>query len=89
MLNQIILLHSIMNNTTLTDRVNEALEEVRPFLISDGGNVELVEIENNKVKVRFTGACSDCSINQSTLKLSVESTIKKHAPEIDEVISIN
>ncbi|MDR1876185.1 MAG: NifU family protein [Flavobacteriaceae bacterium] len=74
---------------TLTDRVNKALEEIRPFLISDNGDVELVEIiKDNKVIVRFTGACSECSINHSTLKLGVEATIKKHVPEITEVLSL-
>ncbi len=73
---------------TLTDRVNNALKEIRPFLVSDGGDVELIEVKNNKVKVKLIGACSDCSINQSTLRLGIESTIKKHVPEIEEVINI-
>lgn len=72
----------------LAEKVNEALKEIRPFLLSDGGDVELIEVKDNKVKIKFLGACSDCSINQSTLKLGVESTIKKHIPEIVEVISI-
>ncbi|MCX8676440.1 MULTISPECIES: NifU family protein [Apibacter] len=78
-----------MQMNTLTDRINQALEEIRPFLMSDGGDVKLIEIKDNKVFVSFTGACSDCSINQSTLKLGIESTIKKHVPEIEEVISIS
>ncbi|MGM5630857.1 NifU family protein [Apibacter raozihei] len=77
-----------MSNTTLADKIHEALDEIRPFLISDGGDIELIEIKDNKVKIKFIGACSDCSINQSTLKLGVETTIKKHVPEIEEVISV-
>jgi Fe-S cluster biogenesis protein NfuA len=73
---------------TLTDRINKALEEVRPFLISDGGDVELIKVADNKVTIKFTGSCSDCPINQSTLKMGIETTIKKHVPEIEEVISV-
>ncbi|TWP23398.1 NifU family protein [Apibacter muscae] len=75
-------------NNSIIDKVNKALEEVRPFLVADGGDVELIDIQDNVVTIKFTGACSDCSINQSTLKLGIESTIKKHVPEILEVISI-
>ncbi|TWP27932.1 NifU family protein [Apibacter muscae] len=75
-------------NNSITDKVNKALEEVRPFLVADGGDVELIDIQDHVVTIKFTGACSDCSINQSTLKLGIESTIKKHVPEILEVISI-
>lgn len=70
------------------DKVEKALEEIRPFLISDGGNIKLLSIENNIVKVQLEGACSGCSVNQMTLKNGVEATIKKYAPEIEEVINI-
>ena len=68
--------------------VEKALDEIRPFLISDGGNIKLLSIEEGVVKVQLEGACSGCSVNQMTLKNGVEATIKKYAPEIQEVINI-
>lgn len=67
-----------MNAQELKVNVEKALDEIRPFLISDGGNITLIDIVDNKhVKVRLEGACNSCSINQSTMKAGVESTIKK------------
>lgn len=78
-----------MTSDELKDKVEEALEEIRPFLKSDGGNISLVAIEDNKrVKVRLEGNCVGCSVNQMTLKSGVEMTIKKHAPQIEEVVNI-
>ena len=68
--------------------VEKALEEIRPFLMSDGGNIQLLSIENNIVKVQLQGACTGCSVNLMTLKNGVEATIKKYAPQILEVINI-
>jgi Fe-S cluster biogenesis protein NfuA len=73
----------------LTQRIEEALDEIRPFLKSDGGDIALVDIEDTTVKVQLLGACVDCSVNQMTLKQGVELTIKKHAPEIREVVNIS
>ena len=73
----------------LNQRIEQALEEIRPFLKSDGGDIELVGIENKTVKVQLLGACVGCSVNQMTLKNGVEMTIKKHAPQIKEVISVD
>jgi Fe-S cluster biogenesis protein NfuA len=70
------------------DNVEKALEEIRPFLMSDGGNIKLLSIENEIVKVHLEGACIGCSVNQMTLKNGVEATIKKYAPQIVEVINI-
>ena len=70
------------------NNVEKALEEIRPFLISDGGNIKLLSIEKNIVKVQLEGACSGCSVNQMTLKNGVEATIRKYAPHIEEVINI-
>ena len=69
--------------------VEKALDEIRPFLISDGGNIRLLSIENNTVKVQLEGACNGCSVNQMTLKNGVEATIKKYVPSIERVININ
>ena len=68
--------------------VEKALEEIRPFLMSDGGNIKLLSIENEVVKVQLEGACIGCSVNQMTLKNGVEATIKKYAPNIQEVINV-
>lgn len=78
-----------MTQQELTTRVEEALNEIRPFLQNDGGDIELVSIEEDKVvNVKLLGACVGCSVNQMTLKLGVEMTIKKHVPQIEKVVSI-
>lgn len=78
-----------MTTEELTIEVEKALAEIRPFLESDGGNISLVSIEEDKhVKVRLEGACTNCSVNQMTLKAGVETTIKKFAPQIETVINI-
>ena len=78
-----------MSSKDLTENVEKALEEIRPFLQNDGGNINLIGIENEKVvKVQLIGACSTCTVNQMTLKSGVEMTIKKYAPQIKSVINI-
>jgi len=73
----------------LIEKVNTALDEIRPFLAADGGDISLIEIEEDRiVKVQLHGACAGCSVNQMTLKSGVEMTIKKHAPQIEEVVNI-
>ncbi len=68
--------------------INKALEEIRPFLLTDGGDVSLVGIDDTIVKVEFLGACTSCNINKMTLKNGIEYTIKKYAPHITEVIAV-
>ncbi|PQJ75385.1 MULTISPECIES: NifU family protein [Polaribacter] len=68
--------------------VEKALDEIRPFLMSDGGNIKLLSIEDFIVKVQLEGACTGCSVNQMTLKNGVEATIKKYVPQIKEVINV-
>lgn len=73
----------------LREKVLNALDEIRPFLAADGGDISLIDIENDKVvKVQLEGACAGCSVNQMTLKSGVEMTIKKHAPQIEQVINL-
>lgn len=69
--------------------VEKALEEIRPFLLSDGGNIKLLSIEKKVVTVQLEGACIGCSVNQMTLKNGVEATIKKYAPQIIEVVNVS
>lgn len=78
-----------MEDQELRTKVENALEEIRPFLKSDGGDISLVGIEDGKtVQVRLEGACVGCSVNQMTLKSGVEMTIKKYAPQIESVINV-
>lgn len=78
-----------MTTEELRINVEKALEEIRPFLQSDGGDISLISIDNeNSVKVKLEGACVGCSVNQMTLKSGVEMTIKKYAPQIEEVVNI-
>ncbi|MFY7758146.1 MAG: NifU family protein [Flavobacterium stagni] len=78
-----------MSQDQLIENIEKALEEIRPFLNSDGGDIKLVSIEEDKhVKVRFEGACIGCSVNQMTLKAGVETTIKRYAPQIETVENV-
>ena len=79
-----------MSSEELKLNVEKALDEIRPFLQSDGGDINLLSIDNDKlVKVQLTGACTSCSVNQMTLQLGVETTIKKYAPQIKKVVKVN
>lgn len=78
-----------MTTKELVIEIEKALEEIRPFLNSDGGDISLVSIEDDKhVIVRLEGACTNCSVNQMTLKAGVATTIKKYAPQIESVNNI-
>lgn len=78
-----------MTTEEIRMNVERALDEIRPFLESDGGNISLVEVEDDKhVKVRLEGACVGCSVNQMTLKAGVETTIKKYVPQIETVVNV-
>lgn len=69
-------------------KVEKALEEVRPFLQSDGGDITLLEVTEDTVKVKFEGNCVGCNVSHMTLKSGVEATIKRYAPQIKNVIEI-
>jgi len=75
--------------TDLLRRVNETIDNLRPYLQSDGGDIEVFEItDENIVKVRLQGACSDCPFSEQTLKAGVEQALLKDIPEIKGVITI-
>jgi len=77
-----------MDQEELTKKVELALDEIRPFLKNDGGDISLLSIDDGKiVRVKLEGACVGCSVNQMTLKSGVEMTIKKYAPQIESVIN--
>lgn len=73
----------------ITLRVEQALETIRPFLIADGGNVELVEItEDLTVKLKLVGACSSCDMSQMTMKAGLEEGIRKAVTEVKAVVAV-
>jgi len=79
-----------INKKEIEVKVIEALEQLRPFLQADSGDMELVEIQDDAtVVVRLLGSCKDCSMSMMTLKAGLESAVKKMAPEVKEVIAIN
>ena len=73
---------------SIETKVKKALESIRPFLNNDGGDIELVEIKDNKVYVKLLGNCSGCHISNSAIKLGVETTVKQHVPSIESVVNI-
>jgi Fe-S cluster biogenesis protein NfuA len=74
-----------MSLTLTADNVETVLDEMRPYLIADGGNVELVEIDGPIVKLRLQGACGSCPSSTMTLKMGIERRLKEFIPEIAEV----
>ena len=79
-----------MTSEEVRTNVEKALDEIRPFLQSDGGDISLVSIDNDRlVKVRLEGNCIGCTVNQMTLKSGVEMTIKKYVPQIEEVVNLS
>jgi len=72
----------------MKEKVEAALNKVRPALQADGGDVELVDVTDGVVKVRLTGACGGCPMSQMTLKMGIERHLKKEVPEVKEVVSV-
>jgi len=73
----------------MKEKVEKALEKIRPMLAADGGNVELVEVsDSGTVKLKLTGTCGCCPMSQMTLKMGIEKLIKQEVPEIKEVVAI-
>ncbi len=73
----------------MKDKIERALESIRPALQADGGDVELVSVENGVVKVRLTGACSGCMMSQVTLTEGIEKAIKEAVPQIESVVAVS
>ena len=80
-----------MENETMAlthENVDKVLDELRPFLMADGGNVEIVEIDGPVVKVRLQGACGSCPSSTMTLKMGIERKLKEMIPEVSEVVQV-
>ncbi len=74
---------------TMKEKIEKAIEQIKPNLQVDGGDVELVDVsDDGVVKVKLLGACHGCPMSQMTLKMGIERHLKKEVPEIKEVISI-
>ncbi|MBU1091179.1 MAG: NifU family protein [Candidatus Omnitrophica bacterium] len=73
----------------MKEKVEKALEKVRPMLMADGGNVELVEVtDDGVVKLKLTGACGACPMSSMTLKMGIEKILKQEVPEVKEVVAV-
>lgn len=73
----------------MKDRVEKALEKIRPVLAADGGNVDLVEVtDDGIVKLKLTGTCGCCPMSQMTLKNGIEKMLKEEVPEVKEVVAL-
>ncbi len=72
----------------MKEAVEKALEKIRPMLQRDGGDVELVEVDNGVVKVRLTGACKGCPMSQMTLKNGIERLLKQEVPGLTAVEAV-
>lgn len=72
----------------MREKVEAALDGIRPALLADGGNVELVNVEEGVVTVRLTGACGGCPMSTMTLRHGIERVIREQLPEVKEVVAI-
>ena len=77
-------------NRIMFEKVDRALDEIRPHLEVDGGNIELIDVtEDNYARIRWTGNCEHCSMSAMTMKAGVEQAIRSRIPEIRGVIAMN
>jgi len=72
----------------MKEKVQKALDKIRPHLQADGGDVDLVEVKGGVVKVRLTGACGGCPMATMTLKNGIERALKEQVPEVKEVVAV-
>jgi len=72
----------------MREKVEKAIEKIRPFLQRDGGDIEFIDVVDGVVKVKLKGACGSCPMSAMTLKMGVEKQLKDEIPEVKEVISI-
>ena len=72
----------------MKEKVEKAIEQIRQYLQADGGDIELVEVQDGIVKVKLLGACKGCPMAQITLQQGVENVIKKEVPEVKSVVAV-
>ena len=72
----------------MRDKVEEVLNQIRPLLVRDGGNVELVDINDGVVEVKLSGACAGCAMSTMTLKMGIERILKQEIPDVKEVVAV-
>lgn len=72
----------------MKEKVVEVLDKVRPYLVKDGGNVELIDVKGGTVTVKLVGACAGCPMSKMTLKNGIERILKEEVPEVKEVIAV-
>lgn len=72
----------------MKEQVEEVLKEIRPSLQADGGDIELIDVNDGVVKVRLMGACGSCPMSQMTLKMGVEKSLQEKIPEVKEVVAV-
>ncbi len=72
----------------MREKIEAALDRIRPTLLADGGNVELVDVSQGVVKLRLTGACGSCPMATMTLQMGIERVLKDQVPEVKEVIAV-
>jgi Fe-S cluster biogenesis protein NfuA len=70
------------------EKVEEVIQEIRPYLQADGGNIELIDVVDGVVKVKLTGACAGCPMSKMTLQMGVERTLKQKIPEVIRVEAV-
>jgi len=73
----------------MREKVEEVLEQIRPYLKADGGDVELLDVEEGIVRVRLIGACGGCPMSMLTLKNGIERLLKEQLPEVSEVVAVD
>ena len=73
----------------VANKIEQAFNEIRPYLQEDGGDIKLIDFTDKIVKIKFIGACSHCHISSQTLKNGVEEVVKRYLPQIEEVIDID
>ena len=71
----------------MQEKVEEALNKIRPALVADGGDLELIEVNDGVVKIKLTGACAGCPMSQMTLKNGIERILRQEVPEVKEVVA--
>ena len=72
----------------MRDKVEEVLNKIRPSLMRDGGDVELIDVSDGTVKVKLTGACAGCPMSTMTLKVGIEQILQQEIPEVKEVVAV-